>query len=211
MDKHNPAEKAAPRPASNSLSAWVRRMLTSGGLTEKDVVFRELGEKFAGSPETVALAQAIWLTGRGQAYARKGRLFKALDCFAEAMSLKRDHIPAYLAMAITFRRLGQAGGSYSYLDVSMNLLKRLPKRVRILQREINLELFGASVYSEWATLYILMGRRDKAAEALEKALRFHQSALESDEEERTFLVQSGCRVDPEFASNLRATLTALNK
>jgi tetratricopeptide (TPR) repeat protein len=209
MDKHNPAEnKATP---GSAWADWFKRLLANKGLTEKDMVFRELGERFAGQPETVRLSQAIWLTGRGQAYARRGRFFKALDCFAEAMTLKRDHIPAYLAMAITFRRLGQAGGSYSYLDVAMNLLKRLPRRVRLLQREVNLELFGASVYSEWATLYILMGRRDKAAESLEKALSFYQSALESDEEERTFLVQSGCRLDQEFASNLRATLTALTK
>jgi tetratricopeptide (TPR) repeat protein len=209
MDKHHPANDVSPSPRDRT--AWFKRLLAGKGLSEKETVFRELEARFAGSPETVRLAQAIWLTGRGQVYARRGRFFKALDCFAEAMTLKRDHIPAYLAMAITFRRLGQAGGSYSYLDVAMKMLQRLPRRVRLLHREVNLELFGASVYSEWATLYILMGRRDKAAESLEKALRFHQSALESDEEERTFLVQSGCRLDPEFASNLRATLTALTK
>ncbi len=199
-----PSSSAIPRWTS-----WLDSLLPSHAAAEKIKIFSELEEAFPGQPETARLAQAIWLTGRGQAYAKRGRFFKALDCFAEAMNIKRDHIPAYLSMAITFRRLGQFGGSYSYISVAMETLKRLPRRVRILGREINLELFGAAVYSEWATLYILTGNRAKAAESLEKALSYHARALESGEEERTFLLQSGCRLDDEFAINLRTTLASL--
>lgn len=184
--------------------------LSQGGFRQlKEQTFAEFEALHPDDPQSVLLAKAIWLTGRGQAYARAGRLFQALDCYSDAMTIKRDHIPAYLGLAMTYRRLGQSSGGWGFIGAAVDLLRKLPNRVNILGREINLELFGSALYCEWATLHIIMGEREQAVEALVKALRFHEEARRSSEEDRTFLAASGFRLDLEYAGNMRHTLAEL--
>lgn len=208
MDKTQPeAQRSAP--PSSGWRGVLANLSPSRALREKQTVFSEFDLLYRESPQAALLAKAMWLTGRGQAYARRGRLFQALDCYAEAMDLKHDHIPAHLGLAISFRRLGQSSGGWGYIGKAVEILSQLPRRVRLAQEDLALELFGSTLYSEWATLHIIMGERAKAAEDLRKALRYHEEAQTSDGQARSFLLASGLRLDAEFALNMRNTLAVL--
>lgn len=218
-DECNPSESANLNPqgqvsesTSNSASTATRvgffRGLILGQWTQR-WVFRHFESVFAGDPQKVALAKAVWLTRRGQQWSNWGGLLKARAYLAEAIAIKDDYLPAYVALVAVYRETAVRTGIVSLLWRAREILETLPRKTLLLGREVGLEQCGGAVHAQWGELLLVLRQRDEAENHFLLALQCHQRAQSLGQDLRAFLQDVGCWVSPGFESYLRGRLEGL--
>jgi len=105
-------------------------LLFGGPKRQKERKFRSLEKQYKGSPEMIASTKASWLTSRGNRYGQQGKLDQAITDFREAIELKTDHIPAYIALGIAYREKGM-------LQEALTTLKNAPRKVTTFGKEFS--------------------------------------------------------------------------
>ncbi|HSH43900.1 MAG TPA: tetratricopeptide repeat protein [Arenicellales bacterium] len=112
------------------LTAWGAGPLAADEFeAEKTARFEELESRYADSPEQLALAKAGWLSGRANAFGRQGELDRAVDALEEAIDIRRDYFPAWLALALAHR----AAERY---DRAIETIERAPHTMRYRGTEL---------------------------------------------------------------------------
>ncbi len=171
--------------------------------------FRHFERVFAGDAHKVSLAKAMWLTRQGQKFAGWGNTLKARQYLAEAIAIKSDYLPAYVHLCAAYRETAQTTGVLTLLEAAKDLFDSIPRRIRLLDREVGLEECGAAVHAEWAHLYAVVGEWDEAENHLLLALQCHERAQRLSQDLRDFLHEIGCFVSPGFEAYLRRVLAGL--
>lgn len=226
MDTHHEPNASAPpapagvnpsvpatRPESTALAKPARIGIWRGlflGQWTKQWVFNHFEAVFAGDPQKVALAKAAWLTRRGQQWANWGGLLKAQAYLAEAIAVKDDYLPAYIALVAVYRDTAVGTGAIGLLWKAKELLESLPKRVRLLGSEVGLEQCGGAAHAQWAELMLLLRQRDEAENHFLLALQCHRRAQSLGQDLRAFLQEAGCWVSPGFEAYVRGRLAGLS-
>ncbi len=118
--------------------------------------------------ELVNLSKVTWLSTRAQYLYRQGKTDEAIDDLTEAIEIKSDFTPAYIALGANYRELGQ-------LDKSLSVLLKAPSSKEFMDfippnSSVNVDLFITI-----ASIYALQGNKSKARQYLEKALSFIKS------------------------------------
>ncbi len=207
----NPSEPA-PAPWGNAQNKPAKVGLIRGLFLRqwtKRWVFSHFEEVFAGDDHKVALAKAVWLTRRGQQWAGWGGLLRARAYLAEAIAIKDDYLPAYVALVAVYRETAVRTGIVSLLWKAAEILESLPRRTRLLGSEVGLEQCGGAAHAQWGELLLLMRQRDEAENHFLLALQCHQRAQALGQDVRAFLQEVGCWVSPGFESYLRGRLDGL--
>jgi len=62
--------------------------------------FNELEREHSGDEVMIDFTKAVWLTSRANYSAQRNMLAESIADFTEAIELKKDHLPAYLGMAL---------------------------------------------------------------------------------------------------------------
>jgi len=84
---------------------------------QKRKKFREL-ERFVVVEGMCETMKASWLTSRGNAYGEEGKLKEAMEDFTEAINIKKDYLPAYLGLAVTYKTQGQEKEALEILEAA---------------------------------------------------------------------------------------------
>jgi tetratricopeptide (TPR) repeat protein len=113
------------------LSAWIAGPVSADGFEEeKAAKFEELESRHADSPEYMKLAKAAWLTQRANAFGQQGELDRAVAVLEEAIDIRRDYFPAWLALALAHR----AGERY---DKALETIEAAPGSMRFRGEELS--------------------------------------------------------------------------
>jgi len=220
--QNSPAPPAPARPDGPShdleTSAHLRQKPARVGLWRglflgqwtQQWVFKHFEEVFAGDPQKVALAKAAWLTRRGQQWANWGGLLKAQAYLAEAIAVKDDYLPAYVALVGVYRETAIRTGIISLLWRAKEILESLPRKTRLLGSEVGLEQVGGAAHAQWAELLLFLRQKDEAENHFLLALQCHQRAQSLGQDVRAFLQEAGCWVSPGFEAYLRGRLEGLS-
>ncbi len=190
-----PAQAARRRPATRS----------------HDAALTELASLFSQQPSAARLAQALWLTQRGQQLLLAGQLNRARARLTHALQVKPDFLPAYAALGGILRELALASGLFTCLHQALDLFETMPRHMRILDSLLPIEVCGAVVYAEWAAAYIVLGGHARAAELLDLALAAQGRARDLPQPLRDFLAEAGCLADPQMARDLALCLGRLRQ
>ncbi len=102
---------------------------SAGGDETKEEKFRELAQKYPDSPDRLSMAKARWLTERGNSHGERGALDHAINDFREAIDIRRDYVPAYIALTLAYR----AGERY---DEALEVIKEMPSRMKLRDTEL---------------------------------------------------------------------------
>ena len=196
----------AQGPGRAKVSLW--RSLLLGRWT-RWWVFNHFETVFAGDPQKVSLAKAAWLTRRGQQWHNWGGLLKAQIYLAEAIAVKDDYLPAYIALVAVYRDTAVGTGAIGLLWKAKELLESLPTRVRLLGSELRLDQCGGAAHAQWAELMLIMRKRDEAENHFLLALQWHRTAQSLGQDVRAFLQEAGCWVSPGFEAYVHGRLAVL--
>lgn len=101
----------------------------AGGDEMKEEKFRELAQKYPDSPGRLSMAKARWLTERGNSHGQGGALDPAIADFREAIDIRRDYVPAYIALTLAYR----AGERY---DEALEVIEKMPSRMKLGDTEL---------------------------------------------------------------------------
>ncbi|MCK9401727.1 MAG: hypothetical protein M0Q51_17310 [Bacteroidales bacterium] len=147
---------------------------------QKNNKFQELETLFAGDQEMMSFSKSSWLTSRGGYYGGQGKLDQAIMDFKDAIILKPDHIPSYIALGIAYREKGM-------LQDALATLNKAPHVMIISGKELGGSEFD--LYNAIASIYLLMGDKSKTIEYAKKAIE----ALNDPErkEQLAFAKESG--------------------
>ena len=88
--------------------------------------FDELEKSYSNDGEMIDFTKATWLTSRGNYFGREKMLDESIADFIEAIELKKDHLPAYLGMALSCTI--KAGGDF---NEGLKVIKKAPDEERI--------------------------------------------------------------------------------
>lgn len=109
----------------------------------------------------INITKASWLTSRGNHSGQQGKLNQAIGDFKEAIELKPDHIPAYTALGVAYRKKGM-------LNEALKTLNKAPHKMTMYGKEIG--GFEFDLYNGMAAIYLLMGDKSKTISYAKKAI-----------------------------------------
>lgn len=101
----------------------------AGGDETKEEKFRALAQKYPDSPGRLSMAKARWLTERGNSHGQAGTLDLAIADFKEAINIRRDYVPAYIALTLAYR----AGERY---EEALEVIEEMPSRMKVGDAEL---------------------------------------------------------------------------
>jgi tetratricopeptide (TPR) repeat protein len=113
-------------------------------------------------------AKAAWLTSRGNHYAATGDLDAAISDYKEALGLKHDWAPAYVALATALQQKGLIAEAVDLLlkaPLQMTLLESTPLPVPAWVPDVT-----SMVYTALSRAHAAAGRFDDAIACLERAV-----------------------------------------
>lgn len=83
---------------------------------QKQQKFQEIENMYSGSEEMIALQKATWLCSRGNHYGDQGKFNEAIKDFEQAISIKKDHLPSYLGLAVVYESKGEKNKATAIIE-----------------------------------------------------------------------------------------------
>ena len=127
--------------------------------------FKELESKFGGDSDLLGNMKAVWLTSRGNHYGANRKYEKALNDFTEAIQICPSHIPAYVAMATSYREIGKLDDAQDAIHKAMDA----PGTAGELFQESEFEL-----YNQMAAVYFLKHDKNNFLVWAERAITAYE-------------------------------------
>ena len=99
--------------------------------------FNELERDHFNDEIMINFTKAVWLTSRANYSAQRNMLVEAIADFIEAIELKKDHLPAYLgmALAVTFKEQGNFNEGKKVIEKAPSEM-RMGGKVIITKKDI---------------------------------------------------------------------------
>ena len=144
---------------------------------QRDAKFREF-ERPGGDPDDELMARfekATWLISRGNAMGNARKFDAAIRDFNEAMTIYPEHVGSYLGLALCYREQRQ-------LPEALEVLERAPRSMTVIlhDKPFSTEL---GIYPIIATVYMLMGDREKTVEYAKRAIAVGDDPVRREMEE----------------------------
>jgi len=94
-------------PCMDTATDLLSDIIDSSSLdNEKERKFKEFERRFAGDRDMINSSKAVWLASRGNEYGKQGNIDQAISDFKESIEFKKDYIPSYVGLGISYREKG---------------------------------------------------------------------------------------------------------
>lgn len=89
---------------------------------QKREKFREIENMFNGNEEMISFEKATWLSSRGNHHGNQGNFDEAIKDFEEAISIKKDHLPSYLGLAVACESKGEKNKATAVIESAPDVM-----------------------------------------------------------------------------------------